>query len=173
MKTLTSTKYTIILALVVLGLFATYFSTNAANFVEVSSTPPQLTQFVHVSLLQATTTQATSTPLRVDGAKKAQIYFTRSDSNSASTATSTFSVQVSPDEVTWVDYNKLISNVTNSNAQTVTRVGSNQTVGATTTTMYSLDLENDTFLSVRCVANFASTTIVSTDSNTCAVSLEY
>lgn len=147
------------------------------NFFHASSTD--------TSLIGATTTQATSTGVtymdsngRVDngyivlkGADAVTLWFTRYGASN-STATSTFSVQVSPDGTTWVDYNKLISNTTNTNAQMLTRVGSVQIVGATSTTMVSMDM-GDAIYAVRCIANFASTTVETTDSNECRATVNY
>lgn len=128
----------------------------------------------------ATSTSATSTNIaswidadgRVDngymvvaGAKKVNFFFSRAwgGGNSGS---SQFFVEVSPDGSTWVPYNKLISNVTNTNAQTLTRVGSVTISAATSTTMVSLD--DDAIYAVRCIV------VETTDgSHTCSASASF
>lgn len=129
-------------------------------------------QFAHYTVIDQSTGNATSSDVRVSGADKVELYFTRNDGAFvAGQATSTFLVQVSPDGTNWYWYNKLISNVTNSNSQDKTRVGSVTIETSTSTVLYALDLENDTFHSVRCIANHASTTLDPLANNTCAVSV--
>lgn len=111
-----------------------------------------------------TTTSATSTTAtpqtdelgRIDygyfivaGADQASLFFQRT-TGGGNTGTSTFNVQVTYDGSTWVDYNKLIKNVTNTNAQTLTRVSSVILTG-TSTEMVSMDLETDSVYAVRCI----------------------
>lgn len=133
------------------------------------------------NLFGATTTNATSTGTtftdsngRIDngyfvlkGAEAATMYFTRYGA-SDSEATSTFNIQVSMDGTTWIDYNKMISNVTNSNSQELTRVSSVTIVGATSTVMTSLDLNQDAPYAVRCIA-----TIGDDGSNECRATAKY
>jgi len=126
--------------------------------------------FYHYEMTSATTTQATSTAVSIAGAEKVQAYFNYNDGSG--TATSTFYIEVSPNGIDWYDFNKLISNVANANSQTVTRVASLQAVG-TTSAMYALDLESDTFDQARCIVTFASTTITAADNSTCELSVEF
>lgn len=123
----------------------------------------------HYTVLSAVTTDSTSDALSIAGAKKVQAYFLYNDG--LGTATSTFSIEVSPNGTDWYDYNKLISNVANTNSQTITRVATDEMVG-TTTAMYSLDLVSDVFDQVRCVVAFASTTVTALDDATCELSIE-
>lgn len=140
---------------------------------QVSDKAIDIDRYKTFSFFSATTTDATSTDtFTIQGAKKVELYFTR-NASSTSVATSTFSVQVSPDGTDWYDYNKLISNVTNTNVQEETRVASVSITGATSTTITSLDIESDVFYSIRCVASNASTTIETDDSNTCTAAAEY
>jgi len=129
-----------------------------------------INRFYHYTMFSATTTQATSTPIIIAGAAKTEVYFTRLGASN-SVATSTFNVQVSPDGTNWYDYNKLISNVSNTNGQTMTRVSSVSLVGATSTTIVALDLQFDTFRNLRCISTQASTTLETTDGSTCTVSV--
>lgn len=173
---ITKTKlFTGSIAVLLFAMLVGVFTSTHFLGAETSTTPENKTtlsqHFDTLTSFSATTSQATSTGYEIWGVKRVTAYFTRNDGNAASTATSTFSIEVSPDGTTWYDYNKLISNVTNTNSQDLTRVASVQIVGATSTTMVAVDLENDVFHSIRCIANFASTTIVSTDSNTCKFSV--
>lgn len=67
------------------------------------------------------TATTTSAAIRLEGVKKLSLQVTRSNHSSG---TSTFTVTVSNDGTNYVAYSKLISNVTNTNAQTITRVAS-------------------------------------------------
>ncbi len=132
---------------------------------------------------QATTTTATSTNIvpftdtagRIDngyfviaGAKKVTLYFGRGGATGPNAGSTLYKVQVSPDGVTWNDYNKLISNTANTNAQTLTRVSSSTISAATSTTVVSLDVENDSFYAVRCIV------VETTDGeHTCSAGAEY
>jgi hypothetical protein len=128
----------------------------------------EIQRYDHFTAVNESATNATSTALEIAHAQKVQVYFTRNDGSPAG-ATSTFYVEISPDGTNWYRYNKLISNVTNANSQDITRVGSAEIVGATATEMYAVDVVNDTFRSIRCVAELAAT---STDiDNTCEFSV--
>lgn len=137
------------------------------------------------STVVATTTNATSTSivtytddsgrrdngsLVLKGADTATFYFTRNGAVD-STATSTFEIEVSPDGTKWIDYNKLISNVTNTNTEDLTRVSSIEIVGATSTTMVSMDLQHDAFQAVRCIATIEGSE--TDDSNECQAVVNY
>lgn len=114
----------------------------------------------------ATTTSATSTNIaswiddagRVDtgafnitGAKAVTWYFSRGGATGPNTGTSTFRVEVSDDGSTWQRYYKLVSNVTNSNSQNLTRVETVAIEAATSTTIVGMDLTNDAFKFTRCI----------------------
>lgn len=105
-----------------------------------------------LTLINAATASASSPEIVIAGAKKITLFFTRANHAAGSSA---FDVDVSYDGTTYVDYNKLISNVTNTNAQTLTRVGS-VTLSSNTTSMVSMDLQHDTFYSM--VVNVVETT---------------
>lgn len=135
----------------------------------------------------ATTTSATSTNItayfdssgrRVDGsadlrgAKKAVVYFSQGGITSANTGTSTFRVQTSRDNTNWVNYSMLITDTTNTNSQTLTRVSSvtlpvvNGT-HATTTVDYALDLTGG-YYSLRCI-----TVLTGSSEQGCAIGVTY
>ena len=138
------------------GLFQSYvfFSTSTA-----AATPNQ--NF-------STTTDATSTDITsyfddnsfldkgyfvIKGAKKVTMYFARDATTDI--GNSKFRVQVTPDGITWLNYNKLISNVTNTNSQNLTRVGFVTITGSATsspnaTTTATLD-PDDSWYGVRCI----------------------
>jgi len=108
------------------------------------------------SFFSATTTNATSTSdgsigMDIKCAEKVTFFLTHGGVATTSTGTNIFNVQVSSDEgTTWYDFNKLVQNVaTSSNAWQLDRV----TVGAaTSTTVVSLDIKNDTFSRARCIS---------------------
>lgn len=98
-----------------------------------------------VTLLNGATANATSEEVVVAGAKKITLFFKRADHTAGSSA---FDVDVSYDGTDYVNFNKLISNVTNTNAQMLTRVGS-VTLSSNTTEMASMDLQYDTVYCMR------------------------
>lgn len=98
--------------------------------------------------INAVTATTTSEEIVIAGAKKVSFMFTRADHSSGSSA---FSVDVSLDGVTYVDYNKLISNVTNTNGQELTRVAS-VSLSADGSTFATMDLEHDTIHSIKITA---------------------
>lgn len=91
--------------------------------------------------INAVTATTTSDPIPLEGVKRATLFFTRANHSAGSSA---FSVSVSADNTTYVTYNKLIGNVTNTNAQNVTRVSA-ITLSSDTTDTVSMDLQNDTY----------------------------
>lgn len=129
----------------ILGAFALVsFAANYPNPYPTGSNDP-------VALITATTTTATSTAKAITGADSATFFFTRGDVDGNS-GSSIFSVQVSYDSTNWITYNKLIDNVTNTNAQTLTRVSSTTMTGTSTKT-YSMDLDGEGYRFMRCVVN--------------------
>lgn len=101
--------------------------------------------FLKSTPLNAVTESDTSNPINIGGAKRVTFAFTRADHSSGS---SVFKVQGSLDGSTWVDLNLLIDNVTNTNAQTKTRVGS-VSLSSDTTKVYALDLDHFGFPLIR------------------------
>jgi len=100
------------------------------------------------TLLDAVTATTTSEEIVIAGARKVSFMFTRANHAAGSTA---FSVEVSLDGTTYVAYNKLISDVTNTNAQTLTRVAS-VSLAANGSAYASLDLTSDAIYSIRVTA---------------------
>lgn len=118
----------------------------------------------------ATTTSATSTQIaqwtdesgRIDngyfvvaGADKVTMFFSRSAPTGTNGGSSTFKIEVSEDGSNWVPYKKLISNVTNTNAQTVTRAEEFTISAATSTTIATVD-PDDSIYAIRCIATEAT-----------------
>lgn len=91
--------------------------------------------------LDAVTATTTSEAFSLEGVKKLTLQFIRADHSAGSSA---FAVTVSNDGVNYVTYNKLIDNVTNTNAQTLTRVAS-CTLSSNTSKVYSMDLADDCY----------------------------
>lgn len=98
-----------------------------------------------LTLLNAVTASTTSAEIVIAGAKKVTLFFTRANHAAGSSA---FDVDVSYDGTTYVDFNKLITNVTNTNAQTPVRVGT-VTLSSNTTETVAMDLERDCFYTMR------------------------
>ena len=95
--------------------------------------------------INAVTATTTSEEIIIAGAKKVSLMFTRANHSAGS---STFTVEVSLNGTTYVAYNKLISNVTNTNAQTLTRVAS-VALSSDTSALYSMDLQHDSIYSMK------------------------
>lgn len=136
------------------GTFRTYefFATTTANGTAPSG--------------YSTTTSATSTLVnswidengrvvngvfRVAGAKKVTFFFSRSAPTGTNSGSSIFNVEVTNDGSTWTRYNKLITNVTNTNAQNVTRAETVTISAATSTVIATMD-PDDSVYAIRCIA---------------------
>lgn len=94
--------------------------------------------YKRIVLLNAVTATTNSAAALIQGAKRVTLQFTRANHSSGSSA---FKVQVSYDGTNWVDYNMLIDNVTNTNAQTKTRILT-KTLSSDTVAICAMDLEN-------------------------------
>lgn len=98
--------------------------------------------------LNAVDATTTSNAIDIQGAKKISLVFTRTNHSAGSSA---FSVDVSLDGTTWIAFNKLISNVTNTNAQTITRVAS-VSLASNTSSVVDMDLATGTYSKMRVTA---------------------
>ena len=94
-----------------------------------------------IKILDGVTATTTSERIYIEDAEKVSLVFTRANHSAGSSA---FAVEVSIDGETWVTFSKLISNVTNTNAQEKTRVASVSLASNTSTTV-AMDLENDIY----------------------------
>lgn len=74
-----------------------------------------------VSLLSAVVATTTSSAIRIGKAYGLALQFTAA---SITAGNGVFTVEVSADNTNWISYNRLISNVTNTNSQHDTRVAS-------------------------------------------------
>lgn len=95
-----------------------------------------------VTALDGVTATTESSAIDVKYAKKITFMFTRADNAGGS---STFTVTGSIDGTNYADLNKLISNVTNTNSQTLTRIASVAISNTNATSTASLDLQHDLF----------------------------
>lgn len=92
-----------------------------------------------IHLINGATATTSSGWIPITSAKAVQFYFKRSNHSSGSTA---FTVTLSPDNgTTTAAYNKLISNVTNTNTQELTRTAG-PTLASDTTVMASMSPED-------------------------------
>ena len=88
--------------------------------------------------LNAVTATTTSVAISMEGVRKASLLLTRADHSSGSSA---FKVQVSIDGgTTYVDFNSLIQDLTNTNAQDVVRA-TTITLSSNTSVLASVDLQ--------------------------------
>jgi len=99
------------------------------------------------TLLNAVTATTTSFILDIAGASRISLLLTRADHSSG---TSAFKVQVSVDGVTFVDFNKLITNKNTTNAQTEIRV-TTVTLVADGSSVVSMDLDKSVYKAMRVV----------------------
>jgi N-acetyl-beta-hexosaminidase len=104
-----------------------------------------VSKYIHT--IQAATATATGQAINIECAEKVVFVFKRSNHSAGSTA---FTVEVSGDGTTWLAYNKLISNVTNTNAQDLTRVAS-VSLASNTSSFVTMD-KDDGFKFVRVIA---------------------
>ena len=100
---------------------------------------------ITIKAIDAKTTTFTSDPISLEGVKRATLQFIRSNHSAGN---GVFSVEVSNDGANWVTYNKLIDNVANTNAQSLTRVASS-TLSSNTSKFYTLDFLMDCFKFMR------------------------
>lgn len=98
--------------------------------------------------LDAVTATTTSEEIDILGAKKVTLELTRANHSAGST---TFTVGVSLDGTTYVTFAKLVTNAAATNAQTQAKVAS-VALSSNTTSIVSLDLEHDTFMSMKITA---------------------
>ena len=143
-------QFSAVFLAIIVALFFTVAYVNSAVTLDVNNKPTGKSE-LH-SFFSATTTSATSTNtstgfgnLKVAGAKRIVMYFTHGGVATTSTATSTFKVQGSPDSTNWYDFGRLVQST--STSQQV----SAEIVGATSTTMFGLDLTAHAFNFVRCI----------------------
>lgn len=101
-----------------------------------------------ITPINAVTATTVSAPIDIKGAKRITLALTRADHSAGSSA---MSVEVTIDGTNWITFNKLISNVTNTNAQTLTRVAS-VSIAANGTVMATMDLDQDVFSQMRITA---------------------
>ena len=111
---------------------------------------PRVLQQLHTALdgVTASVSVANAQPIPMKGVRKATWFFTRADD---ATGASAFVVSVSADDTTYVTFAKLIDNVTNTNAQHLTRVAGKTITNEDATYTLSMDLTNDSFSSMKCL----------------------
>lgn len=102
--------------------------------------------------LNAVTATTTSSDIPIAGAKKVSMRLTRAGHSSGS---STFTVTGSVDGTNFIALNCIVTDVTNTNAQTITRVAS-VALSSNTSSLVSLDLTHLTLKAIRVVATIAT-----------------
>ena len=193
---MTKTKNIYILGTII-ALFLTVMFTMSVLQVKADVTTQQMATpgqfktytFFATSTAQtsfATTTTATSTNITpwtntsgtidngyfvIAGAKKVTFYFKRGDTTGQGNSGSTnYRIQVAnkpaPTESDWYYYNKLVQNVATSTV--FTTLSSDTITAATSTVIDSMQMDNDAFFAVRCIA------VETTDGeHSCSASAQY
>lgn len=169
----TSIKKILALAVALMALLGfAYLAVAEVNF----TTDTAVNNYQNFSFFSATTTTATSTNLVggggyfvVAGAKTVNVYFSRGTDNVANAGSSRFQIQVSPDGVNWYYFGKFFENAsTTSNFVPTTPAGTSFTLSGTSSATVSLNLTNDSFYGVRCIA------VETTDgAHTCSASARF
>lgn len=106
-----------------------------------------INQQVSTHTIQAATATATGQPVNIKNASKVSFIFKRSAHGSGSTS---FSVSVSIDGTNWAVYNRLLTNVANSNSETIVHAAA-MALGSDTTEFASMSAE-DAFVWVKVTA---------------------
>lgn len=96
---------------------------------------------ITLKAIDAVTATTLSDAINIEGARKITLQFIRANHSAGSSA---FEVTVSNNGIDYVVFNKLIDNVTNTNAQTLTRVAGS-TLSSNTSKMYTMDLDQDSY----------------------------
>jgi|GEM_PF-1617935 len=109
------------------------------------------------TLLNGVSASTTSDSIEIAGASKLTLGLKVSNLGASGKATSTFTVLVSVDGINYATFNKLLDNVTNTNAQNLTRIGS-KAIDSNTTSIISVDLSNDIFKNLKVVDTITGTT---------------
>lgn len=102
--------------------------------------------------ISAVTSTTTSDPINIENAHRVTFEFTRANHSAGSSA---FAITVSVDGINYITFNKLIDNVTNTNAQQKTRVAG-ATLSSNTSKVYSMDLENDSYRFMKITATITT-----------------
>lgn len=153
---------------IVVGSFGFVSSAQASI---TYNAPKQMDRFLNQTLLNATTTSATSTQsavatdqsVRLDGATGATFYFSRAWSAAGNAGSSKFEVEVSPDGVTWVNFDRLyLLDVARTATSTVWITAATSTVAA------AADLQFGAYHFARC-----QVVEITDGSHSCSVSVVY
>jgi hypothetical protein len=108
-------------------------------------------------VLSAISATTTSSAIDITGAERVTLSFNVANVTGDGLATSTFAVTASADGKNFVTFNKLVSNVADTNAESLTR-GSSIVMDANGTEVYSMDLEHDNFKSFKVTDTILGTT---------------
>jgi hypothetical protein len=122
-----------------------------------------------ITALDSQVITATSNPIDIREAKKVSILFIRTaNAGGSSVMTVTGCIEDDATTGTFVSLNNLIDDVTNTNAQTLTRVASSTISAANGAKFYALDLEKFGYKFIK-----VSATRVTDGTNTVKVLVEY
>jgi len=108
------------------------------------------------NLIDNSTASATSSAVKIVGAKSVTFLFDMGGPNGSGNGTTTYAVEVSIDNLTtFYDYNKLVTN------NTSLTIASGATLTGTTTALYTMDLSGDSYYGMRCLSVENGTTTAS------------
>lgn len=162
-----------VMAVVVVLSFFGLKHIEAATTFNVSVLPNH--SYKNFTFFNATTTTATSTNvsdggsyLVINGARKVTMYFTHGGTATTSTTGARFTVQTTKDGVIWDNFSKLIGPDLSSTA-----TSSYAIQGATSTAPVGLDLSDDTFYAIRCIATEYAGALATDGEHTCSASVEF
>jgi len=100
------------------------------------------------TILNAVVASTTSSAIEIDGARRVTLLLS-TNIPVESTASTTFTVDVSLDGTNFFDYNKLVENLADTNAESLTRISSKAFTATSTGYIVSMDLENDVYKSMK------------------------
>lgn len=155
MKLTLNQKFVLLLGIFV-GLLcaAAYFVMNPLTFASITARTHgnDIKELQMYSFFEATTTTAVSTNLsagdgwfKIAGAKKVVLYFSRGGATGPNLGNSRFDIDVTPDGTNWYDFSRLFLADKDQTATSTVTVAA-----GTSTTIASLDLEDQGFVGIRC-----------------------
>ena len=137
-------------------------ATTTATVITVTSANNSAAVVSETQTNVAWTVNTTSASIPTQGAGKVSMQFTAA---SITSGNGVFTVQVSNDGTNWVDYSRLTTNVTNTNAQTDTRVASVTLSSNTSSVVTFPETDNFVFARVKVVpttdGSYSATVFVS------------
>ncbi len=137
----------------------TFFATTSAQTVFATSTNATST---NLTTYQDANGRMDNGSFNIAGAKRVTLFFSRAWLSGTNVGTSTFRIEATPDGTNWYTFNKLVQS-------TSTTVQATTAFSGTTTQAFSMQLTDETYKAIRCIANVASTD----GQNSCSAAASY